>query len=426
MERRTWPRALLVGLAVAATLAVPVTASGGGSSVAVDRSLSPDTRFMVPVPQSGAVKQVLDLLKRGRIRDAALIAKMVATPQAVWLDKGTPTQVRRTVKDTIALARLQRAVPVFVAYNVPSRDCSNLSAGGAASEAEYKAWIDGVASGIGNEKAVVIVEPDGLGLLPDSCPVDVPATDAERYRELNYAVDALGAKPRTIVYLDATHSAWLNVGDAASRLIQAGVQRARGFYLNASNFQFSANLVQYGTWISKCIARRLANPAAECPDQYWNGGPLPAKIAQLLGEWTGVALSPYGAWSDDTDTPELNTSGESIRYADTAGATHFVIDSSRNGQGPWRFPTGTWSDGNAAQDWCNPPDRGLGLRPTANTGNALVDAYLWIKIPGASDGQCARSTPGPADPLRGKVDPAAGLWFPDMALELVRNASPAL
>jgi endoglucanase len=380
---------------------------------------------MVPLPQDGVVEQILGLLRHGKFRDAGLIAKLAATPQAVWLDKGTPAEVRRYVRQTLALAKLQRAVPVFVPYYVPSRDCSSLSAGGAPSEAAYKAWIDAVAAGIGDEKAVVIVEPDGLGLLPDSCPVDVPATDAERYREINYAVDALAARPRTIVYLDATHSAWLNVRDAASRLLQGGVQRAQGFFLNASNYQYSGNLVQYGTWISKCIARLSSNPGAECPDQYWNGGPLPAKIAQLLGEWTGVALSPYGVWSDETDTPELNVSGENIRYADTTGATHFVVDTSRNGQGPWRFSTSTWPDGNAAQDWCNPPDRGVGLRPTANTGNPLVDAYLWIKIPGASDGQCTRSTPGPTDPVRGVVDPAAGAWFPGMALELVHNAVPA-
>jgi endoglucanase len=55
-----------------------------------------------------------------------------------------------------------------------------------------------------------------------------------------------------------------------------------------------------------------------------------------------------------------------------------------------------------------------------------LDAYLWIKIPGESDGQCYRWTTGPLDPVRGIADPAAGQWFPDMALELVHNANPAL
>ncbi|WP_255474595.1 glycoside hydrolase family 6 protein, partial [Micromonospora sp. AMSO31t] len=37
-----------------------------------------------------------------------------------------------------------------------------------------------------------------------------------------------------------------------------------------------------------------------------------------------------------------------------------MVDTSRNGQGPWTPPAGvTWPD---PQTWCNPPDRGLGLR----------------------------------------------------------------
>jgi endoglucanase len=101
-----------------------------------------------------------------------------------------------------------------------------------------------------------------------------------------------------------------------------------------------------------------------------------------------------------------------------------VIDSSRNGQGPWT-PTTSYPD---PQDWCNPPDRGLGVRPTADTGHALLDAYLWIKVPGESDGECTRGLgpTGMVDPEWGIVDPAAGSWFPEMALDLAHNANPPL
>jgi endoglucanase len=104
--------------------------------------------------------------------------------------------------------------------------------------------------------------------------------------------------------------------------------------------------------------------------------------------------------------------------------THFVIDTSRNGQGPWTPPAN--HPAGDPQDWCNPPDRGLGYLPTANTGVALIDAFLWIKNPGESDGQCYRWTSGPLDPVRGMMDPAAGQWFPEMALELGQNANPPL
>jgi endoglucanase len=98
-------------------------------------------------------------------------------------------------------------------------------------------------------------------------------------------------------------------------------------------------------------------------------------------------------------------------------------------------------------NWCNPPDSGLGLRPTASTGVPLPDAYLWVATPGQSDGQCDSAggvrawnysdytQPGwPAtasaqalfDPLWGIDDPAAGDWFGQQALHLARLANPAL
>ena len=373
----------------------------------------------VPDPNPGAHDQIVDLHRNGQHADAKRIETLIETPQAVWFTKGTPEDVGRSV--AITIKRAKHALPVLVAYNIPGRDCANLSAGGATTTAEYVAWIDAFAAGIGSAEAIVILEPDSLGLLPSNCGAGFPFTDTQRFTELNHAVDVLAALPNARVYLDATHSAWLNVGDITSRLVQAGVSRADGFYLNASNYQFSANLVQYGTWISSCIA---LGPGADCPNQYWNGGPLPSLLAQLYGEWNGVALSNYGEWSDTTTVQNLNTSAINLRYANALGAasptTHFVIDTSRNGVGPWAPPA--YPD---PQDWCNPPDRGAGLRPTLDTGVPLLDAYLWIKIPGESDGSCARGL-GPAgttvDPEWGLIDPAAGQWFPEMALQLARNA----
>jgi endoglucanase len=436
---------LLIVSILVLTLIVAVPGFASAKSQAV-LSLDPNTRFYVPKPNHGAIEQIADLTSSGNKHDARLIRTMIETPQAIWFTQGTPKSVQQDVKNTIKRAAGKKTVPILVAYNIPFRDCAQFSAGGATSVAEYKAWIDGFAAGIGKEKAIVILEPDGLGIIPWYKPFRGTSSQAgdyewcrpaeaneataadQRFEMLNYAVDALKAKPNVKVYLDGTHSAWLNVSDAAHRLIQAGVADADGFFLNVSNYQFTSNSVQYGTWISSCIALWPdASTYVDCPNQYWNGGPLPAKIAELLGEWTGVALSPYGEWSDDTDTEFLNTSGINLRYANMLGATqpttHFVIDTSRNGVGPWQAP-----DYPDKQDWCNPPDRGLGLRPTANTGNSLLDAYLWVKIPGESDGECTRGLgpTGTVDPEWGIVDPGAGQWFPEMALQLAQNANPPL
>lgn len=448
-------RSTLSFLLVVSTLLLVMIVSAPGfawaqSGNGLGQGPNPDAHFYVPKPDQGAREQFAALTADGNQADAALIAEMINTPQAVWFTKGTPKSVQQEVKNTVKRAAGKGTVPVLVAYNIPFRDCAQFSAGGATTVEEYMAWIDGFAAGIGVSEAIVILEPDGLGIIPWYDPLgsgdgsnalewcqpgeaDPATAAADRFTMLNYAVDVLKEHPNVSVYLDGTHSAWLGVGDAAHRLVRAGVQRADGFYLNVSNYQFTTNLVQYGAWISSCIAAvPSADPAGfnDCPNQYWNGGPLPAKIAELLGEWQGVALSPYGEWSDDTDDPFLNTSGINLRYSNMLGdsepATHFVVDTSRNGMGPWQPPAGEYPD---PQDWCNPPDRGLGLQPTADTGEPLVDAYLWVKIPGESDGECTRGL-GDAgetvDPEWGLVDPAAGDWFPEMALDLVHNANPPL
>ena len=127
--------------------------------------------------------------------------------------------------------------------------------------------------------------------------------------QLNYAVDALGALAATSVYLDGTGASWLNVGEISDRLIKGGVQDADGFFLNASNYQFTTNSTYFGTWVSSCIAYVTeVNPGGfgECGNQYWNGGPA--------NNWTGVAMSQYGEWSADAADPALNTAGVESRY----------------------------------------------------------------------------------------------------------------
>jgi endoglucanase len=214
------------------------------------RSLDPNTQFYVAKPNHGAIEQIASLTSSGDKASAALIREMIDTPQAVWFTSGSPHGVQQDVKNTVKLAAAKGTVPVLVAYNLPFRDCSQYSAGGAASKAEYEAWIDGFAAGIGDAKAVVILEPDGLGIIPwykqfrglpsesasyewcQPAEADQATAANDRFAMLNHAVDALKAKPNVSVYLDGTHSGWLGSGDAAHRLVQAGVQRVDGFFLN--------------------------------------------------------------------------------------------------------------------------------------------------------------------------------------------------
>jgi len=85
------------------------------------------------------------------------------------------------------------------------------------------------------------------------------------------------------------------------------------------------------------------------------------------------------------------------------GGEPFVVDTSRNGHGA---PRGT-----GLALWCNPPGRALGLRPTVRTGVPGVDAYLWVKRPGESDGECGRG------------DPPAGAWMTSYAVGLAQGSA---
>lgn len=407
------------------------------------RALGPGTRFFVPPPDAGAVQQERALLGAGDRRDAALLASMESFSHAVWFDGGTPDQVREQVRRVMRQAAAQRAVPVLVAYDIPGRDCAQYSAGGALDLSAYEAWISAFARGIGRAKAVVLLEPDSLGLLPSSCggpKSGYPFTDADRYAELNYAVEVLERDPATSVYLDGTHSAWLAVGDIAQRLVAAGVRRAQGFFLNVSNYQPTPELIDYGTWISDCIAF-----AGDAEQGGWR-----------LGHYDYCASQYYPATQSDFSTWQLSTDWYEANLGSAVATTHFVIDTSRNGNGPDDMLMYAQAPYNQpptviaalqAGNWCNPPGRGLGLRPTAATAVPLLDAYLWVKVPGESDGQCdaaggarawdyaAYSQSGwptdPAqqalfDPLWGGFDPAAGAWFPAQALQLAEDADAPL
>ncbi|HEX6607623.1 MAG TPA: glycoside hydrolase family 6 protein, partial [Chloroflexia bacterium] len=240
--------ALVSALATALTAIAPLFAATGAAAASVN--LDPNTRFYVPQPNHGAIAQIAYLTSHQQQADANLIREMIAIPQAVWFTSGTPQGVQQSVKQIVQQAAGKGTVPVLVAYNVPGRDCSQYSAGGAPTGDAYKAWIDGFAAGLGDHQAIVLLEPDGLALLPTDC--GQPDT-YDRVSLINYAAHALLRDPNALVYLDAGHSAWHAVGDMAARLAAGGVLDVQGFFLNVSNYQFTANLVQYGTWISSCI-----------------------------------------------------------------------------------------------------------------------------------------------------------------------------
>ncbi|MEV0810904.1 glycoside hydrolase family 6 protein [Micromonospora sp. NPDC050200] len=165
----------------------------------------------------------------------------------------------------------------------------------------------------------------------------------ERLLLLRDAVAVLKSTGAARVYLDAGHPGWISdTALLATALRQAGVRDADGFALNVANFIRTQDNVRYGH-----------------------------RLSDALG-----------------------------------GDVRFVIDTSRNGNGP---AAGGTVDG--APSWCNPPGRALGEEPTDAPGLDRVDALLWVKYPGESDGACR---PG---------EPERGVWWPEYALALARPAA---
>lgn len=283
-------------------------------------------------PNSAAAKQVEAWEEGGREDDARVLRRISEQAMAVW---PAGTDPRPQVSAAVRGAEKSDGIAVLVAYNIPHRDCGQHSAGGASDAAAYREWIDSFAKAIGENPAIVVLEPDAVPHMVDDC--TPRAHHQERTELLNEAVDRLKQQPRVKVYLDAGNPAWITKpSDLTNPMRRSGVARADGFSLNVSSFQSDEDVIAYGRKISATL----------------------------------------------DDKP-------------------FVIDSSRNGNGPLPGPDDVW---------CNPPGRTLGKSPTTATGEDLVDAYLWIKRPGESDGKC-------------RGGPAAGSWWPEYALGLARNTA---
>ena len=131
--RRHLARLTTLTMSAAALTLAPGLASAATRAPA-GHTLAPNTRFYVPPPAQGSAQQILQLVKSGQLKNAGLITAMESVPSAVWLDGETAAQaaepgnlgweqadadIARQVRLTLATARLENAVPIFVAYNIP-------------------------------------------------------------------------------------------------------------------------------------------------------------------------------------------------------------------------------------------------------------------------------------------------------------------
>ena len=231
-------RACFLAIVVSLTIG-----SGCASAQVSDRPITSGNFYVDPM--SSAALAIID-----HPEEAPTLDRLASTPQAIWLSPTyPPSSIGAEVRSDVDDAAQQNAIPVIVTYAIPYRDCGSFSAGGFGTAAEYTTWVDHVASGIGNRKALVIIEPDAL--TDTSCLS--PEQDAERTGLLRHAVNVLSAQVNTAVYIDGGHSRWLGATELASRLEAVDVNRATGFSLNVSNFFTTAEEETYGESVSALI-----------------------------------------------------------------------------------------------------------------------------------------------------------------------------
>ncbi|MEU4215580.1 glycoside hydrolase family 6 protein [Actinoplanes sp. NPDC026623] len=349
--RQRWPM-VAAGLCFALVVAAIVTRSmrgddspvvSGPAAVASPLPNVPagggrlsDFRLYVD-PHGAAAEQAAELERAGNTADARLIRRIADRPTATWFADAAPGYSQRAWRLVTAAAAAGQ-LPVLTLYNIPGRDCSGHSAGGAVDAADYRTWVQALAGSLKGHRALIVLEPDAIAQAVQGCLSEEDAD--QRYALLAEAVETLRAVPGVLVYLDAGNPTWITQpARLAAALNKSGIGRAYGFALNVANFETTADNIAYGS-----------------------------RLSTLLG------------------------------------GAHFVVDTSRNGNGPAQQGAGD-------RHWCNPPGRSLGEEPTTRTGVPLADAFLWVKRPGESDGAC------------GSDAPPAGQWWPRYALDLARPPS---
>ncbi len=134
----------------------------------------------------------------------------------------------------------------------------------------------------------------------------------------------------------------------------------------------------------------------------------PAYAARILNA-IGVRRI-RGFFTNDT---HMQWTINEVRYATKiAGMTHgahFIVNTAQNGRGPLLNPHPTTQ---GVENLCNPPNRGLGIRDTTNTGYPFADAFMWTHPPGNSSG-CGGGPP-------------SGVFWSARAIQLAENANNQL
>ena len=382
-------------------------------------------------------------------------------PTGVWLDRiaaiaGTTGAkgLRAHLDGAVQQAAGKPLVIQLVIYDLPGRDCAALASNGELGPTDlprYKSdYIDPIATILADTKyaglrIVNVVEIDSLpNLVTNITPRATATPQCDTMKANNnyvngvgYALAKFGAIPNTYNYLDVGHHGWLGWDDNFGPAVDMMASAARASGSTLANVQgFISNTANYGA---------LHEPYFTINDSV--GG-------------TSVRQSKWVDWNRYVDEQSYAQA-----FRDKAVQAGFdskigmLIDTSRNGWGGSARPTGpgpqtsvdTYVNGGRLDrrihlgNWCNQAGAGLGERPKSAPATG-IDAYVWIKPPGESDGSSSQipndegkgfdrmcdptygGNPRNNNNMSGALAnaPLSGHWFSAQFQELLRNAYPAV
>ncbi len=376
--------------------------------------------------------------------------KVAFQPTALWLDSmaaigsvrgglGLRQHLDRALVQALSQGNMDPVVVTLVVSDLPGKDCTSI-----ASTAEFPMTADGVAA-YKNQfldpiaailddpryaplRIVTLVEPETLGSMV-SWPQEPPCVEARTsgvyVQGIRQAIATLGAVPNVYVYLDAARSSvtgWTEVSGPLIDLfgeVVEGTPGVHGFVTNVANYVPVEEIFLPDT--TKLVA----------------GAPL---------YWTRwVDWNPH--IDEDDYTRFLRAALIEAGFPSDIGT---LIDTSRNGWGgsarpaavSASFDVNTYVDQSRLDrrinryNWCNQLNAGIGERPAA-APRPGVDAYIWARPPGESDGAsdgpnrwCDPNYTPPSGGWRpsGATPgaPGYGIFWPSYFRDLVRNAYPPL